>query len=590
MNQSNWEAWPPSLRQFTTEAFQRCKTKADQDSMENTLMTLLKRGFELGTIFDIDWSKQKRPEPNQPYSFPPDLFKPKNTSNTKTTANSHHNYHHHPTTYATAAAVAATTNTSSTTNTTTFANNSRNVTMLKGYRQRSRSRSHSRSPPPLAPPLLSNSMPKSANNERSRSRAKKNNKRNRNNVHRQSRSPSGSPRRSHERSRSRAKKRKNDHSRHRSRSRSLSPTRQTNFQRDQQLNKQQQLQQQNHSLERGRNTIQAPRSPTPSGALHRSRSRLNELKNFELEQAIVGTCQDLEKQYLRLTSAPDPSTVRPLDVLRRSLDMVVRYWKTTPLNERDYHYACDQLKSIRQDLTVQFIRNSFTVLVYETHARIALEISDSEEFNQCQSQLRTLYEMIPSNDQYEFLGYFILYLIHTENTTELQFTISQLTCDSLKHPVVDHALQVRRAWSLNNYHRLFTLYKQSPAMSAKIMDWFMERERKQAIKIIMRSYRPNVPIEFVADQLAFSSLDDCIEFTQKHAPSTISSQQSLCSSSSLSSSSKSTQPSQATIAPPPTTTTAATTTTTSSTTKEPFFVFSSSSSLPSCFTTIVGSD
>jgi len=195
--------------------------------------------------------------------------------------------------------------------------------------------------------------------------------------------------------------------------------------------------------------------------------------------------------------------------------MVVRYWKTS--STRDYHYACDQLKSIRQDLTVQFIRNSFTVLVYETHARIALEIGDHEEFNQCQSQLKSLYEFVPSDDQYEFLGYLILYLIFTENTTELQLTLSKLPPDSLKHPVIDHALKVRRAWSLSNYHRLFSLYRQSPAMSAKIMDWFIERERKQAIKIIMKSYRPNVPLGFVSEELAFDSVDDCLEFATKHA-------------------------------------------------------------------------
>lgn len=337
--------------------------------------------------------------------------------------------------------------------------------------------------------------PKSSSlNSRSRSRAHKKSSSSVKQRHRSRSRSSGSPSRSHERSRSRARKRKFDHSRHRSRSRSLSPTRRTNFQQQHQPRE---------------------RSPSTSG-LNRSRSRLNDLKGIEIEKAIVGTCQDLEKQYLRLTSAPDPSTVRPLDVLRRSLEMVVDYWKTS--SNRDYHYACDQLKSIRQDLTVQFIRNSFTVLVYETHARIALEIGDQEEFNQCQSQLKTLYEIVPSADQYEFLGYLVLYLIYTENTTEIQLTLSKLPRDSVRHPVVDHALKVRRAWSLANYHRLFSLYKHSPAMSAKIMDWFLERERKQAVKIIARSYRPSIPVEFVSEQLAFDNTDDCLQFVQKHVP------------------------------------------------------------------------
>ena len=215
-------------------------------------------------------------------------------------------------------------------------------------------------------------------------------------------------------------------------------------------------------------TPRTPRGPTP-----------------EVEQIgpIIGRSQKLEKNYFRLTSAPNPDDVRPIEVLRKTLELLKKKWRS----DSNYVYICDQFKSLRQDLTVQHIKNDFTTTVYEIHARIALEKGDLGEYNQCQSQLRALYKQNLGGHPVEFKAYRILYFIHTQNRTDMNDVLSDLTPADKQEPAIKHALDVRSAMALGNFHKFFKLYLGVPNMGAYLMDMFVERERLAALSSICKA-------------------------------------------------------------------------------------------------------
>ncbi|CAI2185911.1 514_t:CDS:10 [Funneliformis geosporum] len=177
----------------------------------------------------------------------------------------------------------------------------------------------------------------------------------------------------------------------------------------------------------------------------------------DLDYTIVGTCQNLEKSYLRLTSAPDPSTVRPKRILKKTLEFLKERW----VREENYTYICDQFKSLRQDLTVQRIQDEFTVRVYETHA-------------------------------------------------------PELTDEMKRDESIKHALEVRSTLATANYHKFFKLFRKAPNMGAYLMDHFIERERIAALTVLCKAFRPNLDLEFISSELAFKDHDECKEFLSTH--------------------------------------------------------------------------
>jgi hypothetical protein len=260
---------------------------------------------------------------------------------------------------------------------------------------------------------------------------------------------------------------------------------------------------------------------------------LDDLETRELAWdafTVRGTCVCLEKSYFRLTSAPDPKTVRPKEVLTRALSRLrAKETEAGSLaalendRNRDYRYLNDQLKAIRQDLVVQRVRDDFTVSVYEHHARVALRNDDLGEFNQCQTALRELYREGKDGEKEEFLAYRVLYGAVTNNATGSAFVAvlgeaaAFANANRAREPsedetrvCVSHALAARRALAEQNicdWFRLFGAAKQQGAGTRenfRLMRVKTEEIRFQFLTRVSRSFRPHVPVAFLAKNMGFT--------------------------------------------------------------------------------------
>jgi len=330
------------------------------------------------------------------------------------------------------------------------------------------------------------------------------------------------------------------------------------------------------------------------GTIGGSKVTLDET-DFE-QMTVKGTSTTLEKGYLRLTAPPRAEFVRPFGILKQHLrNLQSEYYgcrisevagddrsnatttislddrmKTPQANWRivldcndvvhdgdkenssqihrrqhDYSWICSQLKAIRQDCTVQRILGDLAVDVYETHARIALQEGDLNEYNQCQTQLKELYNTPPCGDggskgsvvldddtidksssvwkhQEEFIAYRLLYYVflstnekYSGGSSDMFHIMLSMTSKERNHPAIRHALNVREAIASSDYFTFFRLHKSSPNLGVFLTNLLVPTMRMRGLRRIAKAYRPSVELSVCLQYLGFGDGESDVQSNSK---------------------------------------------------------------------------
>lgn len=102
------------------------------------------------------------------------------------------------------------------------------------------------------------------------------------------------------------------------------------------------------------------------------------------------------------------------------------------------------------------------------------------------------------------LTIFLTLFCHVSDLTTI---FQYLSKEDRENECIKHALNTRCAWATGNLHKFFVLYKTAPMMAGYLIDWIVDRERKNYLKYIIKSY--------VFLKILLSNLKKSIQFSIK---------------------------------------------------------------------------
>ena len=136
----------------------------------------------------------------------------------------------------------------------------------------------------------------------------------------------------------------------------------------------------------------------------------------------------------------------------------------------------------------------------------------------CVRVLQELYACGLPGSQEEFTAYRVLYYLYLQascsgGSTGLQKILRELSTGQ-QGPAVSHALRIRKALAMTDYHLFFSLYGTTPNLGVHIMEKLLKTMRVGALKRIVKAYRPTISLSFVLRELLFDTDEVGVAFLQ----------------------------------------------------------------------------
>lgn len=243
---------------------------------------------------------------------------------------------------------------------------------------------------------------------------------------------------------------------------------------------------------------------------------------------IQGRSVALEKMYTRPATAPCMDDVRSETILQKAFDKV--------LQSDNLEYIADQLKAIRQDLTIQRIETALTAAVFETYTRLAVKLHQIEQIGQCLNAVRSLHKgnvfgkaittqhnfLLPSNCgvQIEFVVFRILYTgLATKHEDAVAWELQGLPKEQWEHHLVKFAIKVVGAkFNPSLFTELLRNASSFGCVIANFLHIFIPRLRLDWMRTIVESHRDSITEDRLAILFGLRSVSQVKPLMQQIIP------------------------------------------------------------------------